>query len=328
MLWRIGLFYCAAPLSGAFGGLLATGLAQIQTGGYNGWPFIFFVEGAITVIFGLIAVCFLPNTPSDSKFLTPELREAAVQRMHDDSQGSTSNTEVEKEKFDWHWVKLAIFDVNTILLSMIFFFIITPIYSFSLFLPTINSTFGYSRVVAQLLTVSASPIDLRRTSTEQNADSTIGPSKHRRILQRPRDILAFRPFQTPWNLHARRLFSHADWIHNAHLHTQKSRSIWWNILREFPPLSPLHLPNLAVQSLTHPPHHAGRSRNLPLQSPSNGLAIEQPLTPLRPRHRNRFPNHDRKLRGVHRYFHVHFRRVCLSPFSILHSTSSYSLTTP
>lgn len=76
-----------------------------------------------------------------------------MQRMNADSQGSSSNG-VEQEKFDWHWVKLAIFDVNTLLLSLIFFFIITPIYSFSLFLPTINSTFGYSRVVAQLLTVS------------------------------------------------------------------------------------------------------------------------------------------------------------------------------
>jgi sugar phosphate permease len=37
MLFRITLFYCAAPLSGAFGGLLAAGLAQIQSGGYNGW---------------------------------------------------------------------------------------------------------------------------------------------------------------------------------------------------------------------------------------------------------------------------------------------------
>ena len=34
-LWRIGVFYCAAPLSGAFGGLLATGLAEIRYGGYN-----------------------------------------------------------------------------------------------------------------------------------------------------------------------------------------------------------------------------------------------------------------------------------------------------
>ncbi|KAF5873965.1 putative mfs transporter protein [Botrytis fragariae] len=40
LMRRIGLFYCAAPLSGAFGGLLATGLSEIKTKGYNGWPVI------------------------------------------------------------------------------------------------------------------------------------------------------------------------------------------------------------------------------------------------------------------------------------------------
>jgi len=37
LLYRIGLFYCAAPLSGAFGGLLATGLSKIHTKNYAGW---------------------------------------------------------------------------------------------------------------------------------------------------------------------------------------------------------------------------------------------------------------------------------------------------
>ena len=37
LMFRLGIFYCAAPLSGAFGGLLATGLAQISFHGYNGW---------------------------------------------------------------------------------------------------------------------------------------------------------------------------------------------------------------------------------------------------------------------------------------------------
>lgn len=41
LLYRIGLFYCAAPLSGAFGGLLAAGLTKIHTKNYKGWPFIF-----------------------------------------------------------------------------------------------------------------------------------------------------------------------------------------------------------------------------------------------------------------------------------------------
>ena len=38
LMFRLGVFYCAAPLSGAFGGLLATGLSQINYNGYNGWP--------------------------------------------------------------------------------------------------------------------------------------------------------------------------------------------------------------------------------------------------------------------------------------------------
>ena len=42
MLLRSGLFYCAAPLSGAFGGLLASGLSQIEVGDYRRWPWIFF----------------------------------------------------------------------------------------------------------------------------------------------------------------------------------------------------------------------------------------------------------------------------------------------
>ena len=42
VLYRSGLFYCAAPLSGAFGGLLASALGQISYNGYNRWPWIFF----------------------------------------------------------------------------------------------------------------------------------------------------------------------------------------------------------------------------------------------------------------------------------------------
>ncbi|KAM3068803.1 hypothetical protein ACMFMG_010971 [Clarireedia jacksonii] len=153
LMRRIGLFYCAAPLSGAFGGLLATGLSEIKTRNYNGWPFIFFVEGAITVVFGTVAILFLPHTPSQSKFLTEEERHIAVERMKLDSHGAAPTGSVDSEKFAWHWVKMAVFNWNTWLLSLNFFAVITPIYSFSLFLPTIISALGYTRVNANLLTV-------------------------------------------------------------------------------------------------------------------------------------------------------------------------------
>ncbi|KAF2446267.1 MFS general substrate transporter [Karstenula rhodostoma CBS 690.94] len=153
MLYRITLFYCAAPLSGAFGGLLATGLAQIHTGGYDGWPFIFFVEGALTVVFGIAVLFFLPHTPSEIKFFSPEEKGACIARMRLDAYGALAASTVDEEKFDWFWVRRALLNVNTIALSVVFFAIITPIYSFSLFLPTIIRSMGYSRVTAQLFTV-------------------------------------------------------------------------------------------------------------------------------------------------------------------------------
>lgn len=106
LLFRIGMFYCAAPLSGAFGGLLATGLAEIRHDGYNRWPWIFIVEGVITVVYGLVAIYFLPATPSHAKFLEDCEREAAVYRMGLDAHGATPTSKVESEKFSWHWVSI------------------------------------------------------------------------------------------------------------------------------------------------------------------------------------------------------------------------------
>ncbi|MCJ1306865.1 hypothetical protein MMC25_000509 [Agyrium rufum] len=153
VLFRMGLFYCAAPLSGAFGGLLATGLAEIKHGGYNGWPWIFIVEGIITILFGILTMFFLPHTPGSTKFLTPEQRDGALARMKLDAHGATTISDVKQERFDWKSVRMAVFNVNSILCSLNFFAIITPIYSFSLFLPTIISALGYKQVKAQLFTV-------------------------------------------------------------------------------------------------------------------------------------------------------------------------------
>lgn len=153
LLFRIGMFYCAAPLSGAFGGLLATGLAEIKYHGYDRWPWIFIIEGIITIVFGMITILFLPHTPSHAKFLTPEEQLAAAHRMQLDAHGATAASRVEGETFSWFWVRRALLNINTIALSLNFFAIITPIYSFSLFLPSIISSLGYDSVQAQLFTV-------------------------------------------------------------------------------------------------------------------------------------------------------------------------------
>ncbi|KAH8195559.1 hypothetical protein TruAng_010275 [Truncatella angustata] len=107
MVRRIGFFYCAAPLSGAFGGLLATGLARISYNGYNRWPWIFFIEGIITTLFGIICFFTMPHTPAEAKFLTEEESARALTRLRLDNHGAAETGDVNQEHFDWHWVKMA-----------------------------------------------------------------------------------------------------------------------------------------------------------------------------------------------------------------------------
>lgn len=152
MLWRIGLFYCAAPLSGAFGGLLATGLAQISAGGYDSWPWIFFIEGAITVVFGVVAIFYLPNTPARSTFLTEEEKRVALHRMQSDSHGASTDKDVDHEKFSWHWVKVAIFAPNTLFCALAWFFLLVPLY-------VCASTFEKMSVLTRCTELLAVPTD-------------------------------------------------------------------------------------------------------------------------------------------------------------------------
>ena len=102
--------------------------------------------------YGIITLFFLPHTPSDAKFLTEEERQVALARLKTDSSGAATS-DAKYETFSWDKFKHALLNVNTQLLSLNFFFLITPIYSFSLFLPTIIKALGFKEVTAQLLTV-------------------------------------------------------------------------------------------------------------------------------------------------------------------------------
>lgn len=89
---------------------------------------IFFIEGIITTCFATIAFFFMPSTPADAKFLSEEERAVALARMKMDAHGSTDKEDVNMEKFDWHWVKMALLSPNTLLTSLAWFFLLIPLY--------------------------------------------------------------------------------------------------------------------------------------------------------------------------------------------------------
>ena len=54
---RVGLFYAAASISGAFSGLIAYGTFQIPPTKFHNWQYLFWIEGALVVLYGNFNTC-------------------------------------------------------------------------------------------------------------------------------------------------------------------------------------------------------------------------------------------------------------------------------
>ncbi|KAK0713164.1 major facilitator superfamily domain-containing protein [Lasiosphaeria miniovina] len=142
MALRIGIFYTAASLSGAFGGLLARGLSAIgPRGGLEGWRWIFIIEGLITVAAGLIAYLLLPTNIVTASFLADEEKTFASLRLQGRTLSSPPirfNPVLEREeRFKWSEVYRGVFNIQVWFTATAYFAILSGLYSFGLFLPTI-----------------------------------------------------------------------------------------------------------------------------------------------------------------------------------------------
>ncbi|KAJ5872037.1 uncharacterized protein N7529_004390 [Penicillium soppii] len=144
---RIGLFYTAASLSGAFGGLLARGLAEIgPRGGIEGWRWILIIEGLLTFICGVLSFFVLPNTLESASFLTTEEKEFGRERlMLDNPRSMEGILTPEAESFKWSEVRRGVLDLQVWLSASAYFAILSGLYSFGLFLPTIIKSLGFAK---------------------------------------------------------------------------------------------------------------------------------------------------------------------------------------
>ncbi|KAJ1712391.1 MFS transporter [Aspergillus flavus] len=146
--YRVALFFSAASLAGAFGGVLAWGIAHMRgVGGYNGWRWIFILEGLATVVMSVIAYFWVYNYPSTAEFLSEKERAFIQSRLRND------NDSMRDEKFSWSGVLDAFKDPKVWLYGLGFHTMSLPMYTLSLFLPTIIKELGYTAAEAQLLSV-------------------------------------------------------------------------------------------------------------------------------------------------------------------------------
>ncbi|KAK0465061.1 major facilitator superfamily domain-containing protein [Desarmillaria tabescens] len=130
---RVGLFYAAAAIAGAFSGLIAFGVFQIKNTKYHGWQYLFWIEGASTCTFAIFAYFWLPRSPSTWAFLTERQKAIARSRILADSSVTSP--------LYWLWA------VISLSLGV-------PLASVNNFLPQIVASLGYSTIKTNLYTVA------------------------------------------------------------------------------------------------------------------------------------------------------------------------------
>lgn len=153
---RMAIFYGANTAAGAFGGVIAYGVGNMDGAhGWRAWKWLFLIEGCITMLAGLSCLVSLPRFPyqytidktSKPAWLTQTELEYAQLRVK-----YASGPDAPTDTFRWSDVIAAAKDRKTYLMMMMFWWGgSVPTYSLSYTLPTMVSNLGYSAIEAQAL---------------------------------------------------------------------------------------------------------------------------------------------------------------------------------
>jgi hypothetical protein len=97
-------------------------------GGYEGWRWIFILEGIATVLVAAAAFFLIYDFPDTASFLTEEERAWVVHRLkYQGSKGSNQQV-AESEEFKWKYVKDAFTDWQIYVGLFMYWGIVCPLY--------------------------------------------------------------------------------------------------------------------------------------------------------------------------------------------------------
>ena len=148
MAKRCSVVYSAAAISGAFGGLLAFGLLHMDgVANWQGWRWLFAVEGGLSILGFPVLIILLPHDPRNAWWLSEKEKAILSVRLekYDDFH--------QDEKFSFKEVGRAFRDLNFYLFCSYQICADVTMFGISTFLPSIIKGMGFTSYSTQLMTI-------------------------------------------------------------------------------------------------------------------------------------------------------------------------------
>ncbi|KAF4872354.1 putative transporter [Colletotrichum siamense] len=143
---RISILFTGSICGTAFAGLIAIGIYKLsEHTSLAGWRLLFIVQGAVTLLVSAVGCFILPDEPLHTKWLSPDQRQLAHDRIARDTVQIRENTAA------WTGLLEACKDVRLWVLVFAQHFHMAAS-NYKNFFPTIVSTLGFSRNTTLALT--------------------------------------------------------------------------------------------------------------------------------------------------------------------------------
>src|SRR5260370_14117899 len=125
----MAMFMAAQSISNIIGSPMSGLLLGINWLGLSGWRWLFIIEGMPAVIFGVITIFYLTDWPHQAKWLPRDERAWLTSQLDRERQA--------KHSIGLHRILQAFRHREVILLALTYFFIVSSVYGFTFWLPSI-----------------------------------------------------------------------------------------------------------------------------------------------------------------------------------------------
>ena len=133
----VAAFFMAVPLSSVFGNPVSAWVLGLDGWlGFEGWRWLFAIEGVPAIVLGFVVLGYLGDGPATAAFLAPEEREWLCATIAAEDQARTTARPLD--------LRAALINGTVWMLAGVYFGLVMALYGIALWLPQIANGFGLS----------------------------------------------------------------------------------------------------------------------------------------------------------------------------------------